>query len=180
MIPKHCIIQKHNLWSGVKEISQNNVKTITRAAITIVSILLLGGGGYLYYLNNFMNSRVSTKVSNDPKPLSFANDVKQSTGAQNGQPSAVYVISGLNKQDGDVFSMPDTIKFKISPDVDEARATLATSEGQILSENTTQGSSMERTVYMNGRPGGGATGILKIEGLAKGSVVITKEIRVVF
>lgn len=152
----------------------------------LVLLLLLVGFGYWYSKNRTelkQNTNVEQKipVEVDSPPID-TNENEGTTGGatENETPTPNYVISGLNKKDGDVLAIPDDITFSINPSLTQTKITVKDASGKTLYTTTKGISSGTLTVYPSGKPAEGATGTITIEGFSGTNVVVSKIVRIVF
>lgn len=153
-----------------------NKKIIALSGVLAFTVLLIGLGTYYGHKTNkdFFNKNINTTTTRQE------DDIITTVTTATTKQVEIYTISGLNKKEGDVFSLPDTVSFSISPTVEQSRITLLTQNGSILYSKTVTGTVVDETVYMEGRTQEGSEGILKLEGLISDKVVVNKEVKVVF
>jgi hypothetical protein len=155
---------------------RNNTKIYLASG---AAALVIAGGAYFAYSS--YGRFVAPKQNVDNTGTETIQSTPTPSIEQTAPDKAVtYVITGLNKAEGAFFSLPDTVAYTISPAVDKSRIVLTASAGQELYSTEVSGSTVNETIYMNGRVRDGSTGQLKIEGLVGDKVVVTKEVGVVF
>lgn len=150
-------------------------------------VLALAGVGYASMSYRNFN-KDSLKAPDQPQGLkeeSKTRDDKNTKGTEtqsipSEKPKSNYLITKLNKKDGDIFSIPDEVTFTVSPTVDKSRLTLTGADGAVLyTEETTSGEA-KFTVYPEKKVADGSQGTLLIEGVVGADVVVFQKIKVVF
>jgi hypothetical protein len=160
-------------------VKDSNKKIVIIAGAFTLTLSLLGGGAYLLNkkANDSFNKDTITINTSTTTTTKYQTTVSTTTTKQE---TVIYIINNLNKKDGSIFSIPDIISFNISPNVEQSKVILTDENGIILYSKTATGSSVNLTVYMEGRVSEGSNGKLRIEGIVSGKSVITKEVGVVF
>lgn len=155
-------------------------------AIGVVLLLVVAGLGYRYARDKFGRTGSANVVNNENVTKSNEEEIssdEEMVGEENAseEPGAIeYVVSELNKKDGDILAIPDDITFLISPKVEQTKITVKDATGKVLYTTTKALSSGTVTVYPGGKPAEGATGTLTIEGYVGNVVVVSKVVRIVF
>jgi hypothetical protein len=161
--------------------TQKNKRVIV-IVIAVVAVLVLAGAGYyLYSVGKFRavaTTGDSSKKTNETKAISGST----SSAASNGEATTPvsYQITDINKSDGSVFSLPDTISFTISPNVDSSRVRMVFQDGTTIFDKSVSGSKVSLTIYPDKKLAEGDTGTIIIDGISGGKAVVTKEVKVVF
>jgi len=169
-----------------KFISKNKKKIIIAGAI-----IALFGAGYLV-MSYRSPSKDTTTIPDQPQEQPQEQKKESNTRDNNSTQAPEtkvppientkvnYLISGLNKKDGDIFSIPDEVTFTISPNVDKSKITLTSADGVILFTGETDKGEAKFTVYPQKKVMEGSQGTLLVEGFVGGNIVVTQKVKVVF
>lgn len=147
-------------------------------SLGVSATAVLVATGYLLYLNF-----VVVPSRNETVDTSQSQSVKEATKSDTvdiNETAATYTISDVSKKEGDTFSVPDIVSFKISPEVTESRILLVTEDGTTIYEKMITGSEVSQEVYPERKLSAGAAGTIVIEGIVSKKVVAKKEIGVLF
>lgn len=91
-----------------------------------------------------------------------------------------YAITGINKEKGDIFSVPDNITYTISPEVEKSRVTLLYFNERILFKKDIAASTGDVTIFPDGKLQENSKGTLLIEGFVNDEIVVSEKIEVIF
>jgi hypothetical protein len=155
-------------------------------AIGVVLLLVIAGLGYWYARDRFDKSEDANSVTEEdvatPTEEEISPEVEDTNGGDIPEETETieYVVSGLNKKDGDILAIPDDITFSISPKVEQTKITVKDATGKVLYTTTKAFSSGTATVYPSGKPAEGASGTITVEGYVGNAVVTSKVVRIVF
>ena len=152
---------------------------------SILILILAGAGSFYYFLNK---NKSSDKVNNSSKTTTSSKSNSSSTELTSGQVSnnstsseaVSYTISDLNKSDGSVFSIPDELKFSISPNVDKVNVSIVLDDGTNVYSKDETSSLIDLTIYPEKKIAEGTKGKIIITGFVDNKDVITKTVGIVF
>lgn len=151
-----------------------------KLSLIIFILLILAAGGW-YSFKYLAEQKQVTNIEEREQTQENQNQAeKEESVSIEEKPAISYEIKNLNKKDGSVFSVPDTVSFEISPKVEKTKITLADGGGTVLYFEQSASSSPSYEVYPSGKVVEGSAGFLTIEGFVSGKVVVSKKVKVVF
>lgn len=143
------------------------------AATTVV----LAGGGYFGYEAVKFNKNENVEIKTEA-PTENVTETEESTPTTS-QEVKTYAIENINKKDGDVFAMPDTLTYTVSPQGATSRVKMLTTDGTVLFTGTSKATTPTFQIYPAGRYREGTKVQIIIDLLDGVEIKATKTVQVV-